>query len=84
MAPRVCKEGQNSFTILGADANLPIEEQDRNDNKSMMDILENKIIPMYYDDMKAWTNVMKNSMNDVLYEFDSGGMAHKYYKKMYK
>lgn len=82
--PEFCKEGQNSFTILGADANLPIEEQDRNDNKSMMDILENKIIPMYYDDMKAWTNVMKNSMNDVLYDFDSDRMAHKYYKKMYK
>ncbi|MEA3497844.1 MAG: alpha-glucan family phosphorylase [Campylobacterota bacterium] len=82
--PEFCKEGVNSFTILGADSTLPIDEQDRNDNKSMMDILENDIINTYYNDSKKWTELMKNSMNDVLYEFDSGSMAHKYYENMYK
>ncbi|MEA3384028.1 MAG: alpha-glucan family phosphorylase [Campylobacterota bacterium] len=82
--PEFCKEGQNGFTILGADASLPIDEQDKNDNKSMMDRLEDDIIPTYYNDSKKWTQLMKNSMNDVLHEFDSGSMAHKYYEKMYK
>ena len=82
--PEFCKEGINSFTILGSDPTLPIDDQDRNDNKSMMDRLENEIIPTYYDDPKKWTKLMKNSMNDVLNEFDSGSMAHQYYEKMYK
>ncbi|MEA3289506.1 MAG: alpha-glucan family phosphorylase [Campylobacterota bacterium] len=82
--PEFCKESQNGFTILGADGSLPIDEQDRNDNKSMMDRLESEIIPTYYNDTKKWTQLMKNSMNDVLHEFDSGSMAHKYYENMYK
>jgi len=81
--PEFCKEEVNSFTILGADPTLPIEEQDFNDNKMMMDIIEEKIIPMYYDNQPAWLNLMKHSMNDVLFEFDSGPMVHKYYTKMY-
>ncbi|MBU1669011.1 alpha-glucan family phosphorylase [bacterium] len=81
--PEFCKDKINSFTILGADASLSIEEQDKNDNKSMMDILENEIIPTYYNDQEKWINLMKNSMNDVLSQFDSGSMADQYYKKMY-
>lgn len=81
--PEFCKEKINSFTILGADASLSIEEQDSNDNKSMMEILENEIIPTYYNDQEKWVNIMKNSMNDVACEFDSDSMADKYYKKMY-
>jgi starch phosphorylase len=50
----------------------------------MMDILENTIIPTYYEDQVKWASLMKNSMSDVLFEFDSGSMAHKYYEKMYK
>ncbi|MBD3789447.1 MAG: alpha-glucan family phosphorylase [Campylobacterales bacterium] len=81
--PEFCKDGINSFTILGADHTLPIEEQDKKDNKSMLDRLENEIIPLYYDDQEQWEKIMKNSMEDVLFEFDSGFMAHMYYKKLY-
>ncbi|MGM0518470.1 MAG: alpha-glucan family phosphorylase [Campylobacterota bacterium] len=82
--PEFCNDGENSFTILNADASLSIEMQDKNDNKSMMDRLENEIIPIYYEDTKKWARIMENSMNSVLHEFDSGSMAHKYYEKMYK
>lgn len=82
--PEFCEEEINSFTILGANAALSTEEQDMNDNKSMMDILEDKILPIYYNHPKQWAQLMRNSMNGVLNEFDSGSMAHKYYKKMYQ
>lgn len=81
--PEFSKDKINSFTILGADASLPIEQQDINDNKSMMDILENEIIPTYYNDQEKWIKIMKNSMHDVAQEFDSDSMADKYYKEMY-
>lgn len=82
--PEFCQEGINSFTILGSDPTLSIDDQDKNDNKSMMDRLENEIIPLYYNEEKKWLQIMRNSMNSVLNEFDSGSMAHKYYEKMYK
>lgn len=82
--PEFCQEGVNSFTILGSDPTLSIDDQDKNDNKSMMDRLENEIIPLYYNEEKKWSQIMRNSMNSVLHEFDSGSMAHKYYEKMYK
>jgi starch phosphorylase len=81
--PEFCKEGKNSFTIAGADASLSIEDQDFNDNKSMMNILENTILPLYYDDSKKWTRIMKSSMHDVLFDFDSDKMVQKYYEQMY-
>jgi len=80
--PEFAIDGKNAFTIK-ADRNLSIEEQDRLDNKNMMDILENEVIPAYYDKPKEWVTLMKNSMSDVIPAFDSGRMAHEYYVNMY-
>ncbi len=82
--PEFCKEGVNSFTIKTEGRDLSIEEQDRLDNKNLMDILEEKILPMYYEDKKQWIEIMKNSMNDVIPAFESGRMANEYYEKMYR
>ncbi len=81
--PEFCQEGVNSFTIPAVGKDLPIEEQDRLDNQSLMDILENKVIPVYYNDKKLWIEMMKNSMQGVIPAFDSGRMAHEYYVKLY-
>ena len=81
--PEFAKNGCNSFTISVTDPNKPIEEQDLEDNKTMMDMLENEIIPMYYDRPSQWTQMMKTAMQDVLPTFDSGRMANEYYIKMY-
>ena len=63
---------------------MPVEEQDYKDNKNLMDILENEIIPMYYDKPKKWTKLMKTAMRDVVPTFDSDRMADEYYTKLYK
>ena len=81
--PEFAKDGINAFTIPPIDHNVPIKEQDELDNKNMMDILENVIIPTYYDNPKEWLNIIKNSISDILPTFDSHRMADEYYKKMY-
>lgn len=81
--PEFAKHAYNSFTIPEIDHTKPLEQQDDEDNKNMMNILETQIIPMYYDKPEHWTQVMKSAMNDVLPAFDSGRMAHEYYVKMY-
>ncbi|WP_373071000.1 alpha-glucan family phosphorylase [Sulfurimonas sp.] len=81
--PEFARDGANSFTIPPVDHTLPIEEQDRIDNKNMMDILENKVIPTYYNEPKKWVEIMKNAMTDVEFDFNSGRMAAEYYLYMY-
>lgn len=81
--PEFCKEGINAFTIPTQGRDLPINEQDSLDSKNLMDTLEERIIPLYYDDHKQWIEVMKRSINDVTPEFGSARMADEYYKRMY-
>ena len=50
---------------------------------NLYDILENKIIPMYYENKKGWTEMMFNSMNDVTPFFDSERMVTQYYQDIY-
>ena len=81
--PEFAKHGINAFTIPPIDHNRSSEEQDSEDSKNMMDILENEIIPMYYEHPEQWTQMMKTAMEDVIRAFDSGRMANEYYIKMY-
>ncbi|GIT97889.1 hypothetical protein TSL1_07100 [Sulfurovum sp. TSL1] len=81
--PEFAKDGVNAFSIETADASLPTHEQDYHDHKAMMDKLENVILPLHYNNMKAWVKIMKYAMNDVVREFNSTRMAHQYYKRMY-
>jgi len=82
--PEFAIEAINAFTIPPIDHSTPTEEQDREDNKNLMDMLEHQIIPLYYEHPKQWTQMMKRAMSDVLPKFDSGRMAHEYYEYMYK
>ena len=81
--PEFARDGRNAFTIPQIDYKLSTEEQDRLDNKNMMDILEDKIIPTYYNDRKQWVEIMKNAMTEIEIDFDSGRLADEYYKKMF-
>ena len=76
--------GKNSFTIPEVDYRLSIEEQDKMDHANLMDILENQVIPTYYEHPKDWIHIMKNAITGVQTEFDSGRMVHEYYERMYK
>ncbi|MEA3455011.1 MAG: alpha-glucan family phosphorylase, partial [Campylobacterota bacterium] len=81
--PEFAKDGKNSFTIPALDHTLPIEEQDRLDNKNMMDILEDQILPLYYKEPAKWVEIMKSAMSDVEIDFDSARMAAEYYERMF-
>jgi starch phosphorylase len=75
--------GVNSFVVSPTDHQLPTYEQDQIDNKKLMDMLENEIIPTYYNHPDKWLKIMKNSMRDITPFFDSDRMAHDYYDKLY-
>ena len=81
--PEFARDGKNAFTIPELDHRLSADEQDILDNKNMMDILENRILPTYYDKPKKWIKIMKNAMSEIEVEFDSGRMADEYYREMF-
>ncbi len=81
--PEFARDGKNAFTIPFANPDLSIEEQDNQDYENMMDVLENKILPLYYDQPEDWVEVMKNAMSEIEAEFDSGRMAKEYYERMF-
>ncbi|MEH0156099.1 alpha-glucan family phosphorylase [Limibacter armeniacum] len=75
--------GENAFVIPRPDMSKPVHDQDNQDMNSLLEMLEETIIPMYYDKPEEWLRYMKNSMRDVLPFFDSGRMAQQYYEKVY-
>lgn len=77
------KHGENSFVIPEADLTKPEGEQDQHDADHMMRILEEEIVPMYYDDPERWAEVNFQSMQDVDKYFRASRMADEYYKKLY-
>jgi starch phosphorylase len=77
--------GNNGFVVPIADYdNMTVQEQDDYDMNSLFDILENQILPMYYDDQHNWREIVMNGMRDVRWQFDSNRMAKEYYEIMYK
>lgn len=81
--PEFAKPGKNSFIIEPANDLLVEASRDKIEAQNLYDLIENVIVPMYYDHPKEWVKVVKASMTDVLPYFDSGRMAREYYEKMY-
>jgi starch phosphorylase len=83
--PEFINHGHNGFVIPKADyANMAVHEQDEYDLKKLYEILEQEILPLFYDGYDTWRSVMKNGMRDVRFQFDSNRMAHEYYELLYK
>ena len=82
--PEFAKNGVNSFVVPKADyANMSVFDVDNYDMNQLYDILENQILPMYYERPDEWRQVVKNAMDDVKEQFNSDRMADEYYKIMY-
>ncbi len=82
--PEFARPHENGFTLPPNDPTLPEHEEDEIDARNLYNLLENEIIPMYYDNPGEWVRMVKNSMTDVLPYFDSHRMAREYYEWLYQ
>jgi len=82
--PEFARDGINSFVIPSSDISLPAYQQDDMDAESLYDLLENTIVPLYYEQPAQWLAIQKNSMSDILCAFDSNRMAKEYYTELYR
>lgn len=77
--------GNNGFVVpLANYDNMSVHEQDQYDLDQLYEILENEILPMYYDNPSNWLEIMMNGMRDVRWQFDSNRMAKEYYEILYQ
>ncbi|MFD0837464.1 alpha-glucan family phosphorylase [Mariniflexile aquimaris] len=81
--PEFEKDGENCFVLPTIDYKLPVWEQDKIDANNLYEILENKVIPTYYDTPKKWQDIVFKAMDDVIPEFSANTLADKYYKELY-
>ena len=77
------RDGENCFVIPEAAPHLSPEARDRSDRDNFYNILDDKILPLYYDHNDKWMEIVFNAMTDIYPEFDSDRMADEYYTKMY-
>ena len=77
--------GNNGFVVPPIDyENISVHEQDEYDLNKLYEILENQVLPLYYDNPEVWREITKNGMRDVRWQFDSNRMAKEYYEILYK
>jgi starch phosphorylase len=81
--PEFAKDKINSFVIPAAPPGLPVHQQDEMDAHSLYNLLENEVMPLYYDDPAKWIAIVKNAMRDILPQYDSNRMAKEYYERLY-
>jgi starch phosphorylase len=77
--------GNNGFVVPPVDyASMSVHEQDEYDLNKLYEILENQVLPLYYENFDVWREIIKNGMRDVRWQFDSNRMAKEYYEILYK
>ncbi|WP_036678768.1 alpha-glucan family phosphorylase [Daejeonella oryzae] len=81
--PEFAVDGENCFLIQPAPDSLSVEEKDKMEANSLMDTLETKVLPMYYNEPQKWLQAVKKAAQDIIPAFESGRMAIEYYEKMY-
>jgi glycogen phosphorylase len=81
--PEFARHGENGFVIPVRDSQEYFLRQDEEDHKNLFEILENEIVPTYYNQKDQWLKIMKASMSEITPKFDSDRMVEEYYEKLY-
>lgn len=78
--------GINGYTVNypGLDDDIPWEERHWKDYECIMGILENEIIPTYYDNKEKWAYLMRQAIRTSEGFFNSDRMVIEYYNQVYK
>lgn len=76
----------NGYNIQydGLDDDIPWEERHWKDYEAMMEIIENKIIPTYYNDKQRWGEITRQAVRTAEAYFHSDRMVIEYYNRLYK
>ena len=76
----------NGYTVEyeGLDDEMPWEERHWKDHECIMDIIENRAIPTYYENKVEWARMMRQAIRTADAYFNSDRMVVEYYNRLYK
>ncbi|GCD78112.1 hypothetical protein JCM31826_15940 [Thermaurantimonas aggregans] len=77
------KHRHNCYLIPDTTAPGIVDIQDKEDFENLYKVLNNELLPDFYDGKGMWKKIMMNSMKEVLTYFRSIRMADEYYSKLY-
>ena len=63
---------------------MPWEERHWKDHECIMNIIENRIIPTYYENKTEWARLMRQAIRTSEAYFNSDRMVIEYYNRLYK
>lgn len=80
--------GENGWQIGDGTVHDDPDHQDRIDSKALQDILENEVIPLFYDRNRrgvpvGWVGRMKSALTSITHDFSSARMVREYVEKIY-
>ncbi len=76
--------GNNGFVVPPLDyESMNVQDQDQYDHDEIYRLLNEEILPLYYNDPHTWRQIIHNGMKDVRFKFDSNRMANEYYELLY-
>ena len=81
-------DGENGFAIGNGEIHVSDEVQDRRDADALFRILEEKIVPLYYDQdhngvPRRWVNAIKRSWRTLAWRFNADRMVMDYVRTCY-
>ncbi|MFM1879033.1 MAG: hypothetical protein RLZZ241_1899 [Bacteroidota bacterium] len=82
--PEFAKHGENAFVLPEASPLQPHAVQDDLDAKNLYYILENEVLPLYYQQPNKWAQLAITAMQEVVPVFSSHRMATAYYRELYQ
>jgi starch phosphorylase len=83
-------QGDNGWAIKPGSPLLDEERRNREESRSLYELLEDRVLPLYYDDRKGlghspeWIKLAKRSMVSLLPRFNSVRMLEEYVNKFYR
>ena len=86
---REAYNGRNGFAIgEDRDSQVSVEEQDRIDAQNLYDVIENKVIPTFYDRDASgiptkWIKMIKESIKTIAPVYNTSRMVKEYVDKYY-
>lgn len=82
--PEFAVNAKNAFVLPEANPFSSDWEQDEFDSKNLYRILEEEVLPVYYEKNEQWMDMVFNGIDGVIPKFSSKRMAKEYYTKLYK
>jgi len=76
-------DGENGFYSPEADSDWPDHKVDEFDRKNLISMIEDRVMPLYYDSPDKWLEMTWKATEGVNKQFIAKRMADEYYSKLY-